>query len=135
VFGRIVGGTDACPTRARAGARTLDLNSYGPFTDHQLVMARRAKQYVVSVTDAEGITREYVCLWKSSRRRAKAEAQSYWGVHWGATRVEVRRAYEAASGRLVDVRRLLTVAGVTFVVSGVAIAALMFIALSLEGAV
>jgi hypothetical protein len=114
--------------------RGRDLNSCGPFTDHQLVMPRRAKQYVVSVTDAEGITREYVCLGKSSRRRAKAEAQSYWRVHGGATRVEFRRAYEAASGRLVDVRRLLSVAGLTFVVSGVTIGGLMFIALSLEGA-
>jgi hypothetical protein len=96
-------------------------------------MARRAKQYVVSVTDAEGITREYEFYRTSSRRRAKAEAQNYWGVHWGATRVEVRRAHQGASARLVDVRRLLAVAGLTFVVSGVTIAALMFVALGIEG--
>jgi hypothetical protein len=111
---------------------TLDrLNSHGASTDHQLVMARRVKRYVVSVTDAEGITREYV-FWERSRRRAKAKAQSYWGA-WGATLVEVS-TYVAASGRLGDVRRLFTLAGLTFAVAGVTIAAMMLVSLRLEGA-
>ena len=88
-------------------------------------MARRVKQYVVSVMDAQGVTHEYF-YWHTSRRRVKAEAARNWEDGF----VKCRQARQRASGR-----RLLTVAGTTFAVGGVTIAAAMAIALSLQGAI
>jgi hypothetical protein len=83
----------------------------------------------MAVTDAEGVTHQYV-LKARSLRYAKRQAREWVKrAEWTATLAWVRPA-----GHQGSARRLLAVAGATFVVSGLAISAAMIVGLSLEGA-
>lgn len=112
------------------------------------LVTRRLRPFIVAVTDAEGVRHEYVFKAKS-RRHATHRARAWVRrLEWDATLVEVtpmvnidrEYALKAKSRRHATRRsgargrRLLAVAGVTFAVSGITIAATMILALSLEGA-
>ena len=89
-------------------------------------MSRRLRQYIAVIRHPDGATDHYVFT-ATSRRRAKADARVC-AAGWDVTIVEIKRADAAKA------RRLLAVAGVTFVVSGTMIAAMMLVGLKLEGA-
>jgi hypothetical protein len=81
------------------------------------------------VMDAEGVTHPYF-LKARSLRHAKRQAREWVArTEWAKTVVWVKPAVDGSSPR-----GLLAVAGLTFVVSGIAITAAMIIGLSLEGA-
>jgi hypothetical protein len=83
----------------------------------------------MAVVDAEGVTHQYV-LKARSLRHAKRQARAWMRrTEWSTTLVWVRPASQQGSAR-----RLLAVAGVTFVVAGLTITAAMIVGLSLEGA-
>ena len=99
-------------------------------TDGEVTM--RMKTYLVAYRDPERNEYEYV-LRARSRRRARADAKRWVGVgriDWNATLVSVTRL--PPPGRT---RRLLSVAGITFVAAGTTILAATIVALSLQGAV
>ena len=78
--------------------------------------------------DAGGVDHRYL-LKARSLRRAKREARNWLErTEWDATLIDVTRVDQSA------VRRLVAVAGVTFVVSSVVTIAAMIFGLSLEGA-
>ena len=120
---RVLDSTVACGPGSSPRHR---LNSAGAFTDYRTVeMTRRLRQYVAVFRHPDGVTDKYVFT-ATSRRRAKADAQVCAAV-WDVTLVEITPA-EATQGR-----RLLALAGVTLVVSGTTIAAVMLVGLKLEG--
>jgi hypothetical protein len=83
----------------------------------------------MAVMDAEGVTRQYA-LKARSLRHAKRQAREWVKrTEWSAALVWVR-----PEGQQGEARRLLAVAGVTFVVSGLTITAAMIVGLSVEGA-
>ena len=83
----------------------------------------------MAVMDAEGVTHKYF-LKARSLRDAKRLARAWvTRTKWSATLVSVRQA-----GHQGSARRLLAVAGVTFVVGGLTTTAAMIVGLSLEGA-
>jgi hypothetical protein len=83
----------------------------------------------MAVTDAEGGMHQYFLKAKSLRHAKRQAREWVAGTTWSATLVWVRPEADQGSAR-----RLLAVAGVTFAVSGLTIAAAMIIGLSLEGA-
>jgi len=87
---------------------------------------RRLREYNAVIRYPDGLTDDYVFT-ATSRRRAKADARVC-AAGWNVTLVKIKPA------RAVTARRLLAVAGVTFVVSGTTIAAMMLVGLKLEGA-
>ena len=115
----------------------------------------RVKPFIARIADAEGTTGEYVFRART-RRRAKRDVREWCTrTDWGATIVSINRGRapgERARGRtdwgatIVWINsggvpgkrarghRLLRVAGVTFAVSGVTIATLMIVGLTLDGA-
>jgi hypothetical protein len=90
---------------------------------------RKLKPYWVVVRDSDGNESQYL-FDAPSRRRARADARR-WATRtsWNPTLIEITPGV-----RHPDARRLLAVAGVTFVVSSTAILAAMVIGLGLEGA-
>jgi hypothetical protein len=115
----------------------------------------RVKPFIARVADAEGTTGEYVFRART-RRRAKRDVREWCTrTDWGATIVSVKRARvpgkrakrrtewggtivwmdpSGVPGQRATGHRLLRVAGVTFAVSGVTIATLMIVGLTLDGA-
>lgn len=93
-------------------------------------LTMRMKTYVVTYRDPEG--NEYEYLFRArSRRRARADAKRSVGLartDWDASLVWVTR-----SPPPTPVRRLLTVAGITFVAGSATILAAMVVGLSLQG--
>ena len=92
----------------------------------------RMKTYLVAYRDPERNEYEYV-LRARSRRRARADAKRWVGVgriDWNAALVSVTPY--PPPGRA---RRLVSVAGITFVAAGTTIFAATIVALSLQGAV
>jgi hypothetical protein len=90
------------------------------------------KRYIAAVMDARGVTYEYAyASWARSREAAEAEARRS-ASESGGTLVALT-SVEEPEGR-PPARRLLFVAGVTFLVSGTAIAATMLVGLRLQGA-
>ena len=92
----------------------------------------RMKTYLVAYRDPERNESEYV-LRARSRRRARADAKWSVGagrIDWNATLVSVTRL--PPHGRT---RRLLSLAGITFVAAVATILAATILALSLQGAV
>jgi hypothetical protein len=92
-------------------------------------MARRVKRYLVSVRDTDGAMREFHVS-HTSRRGAYAAAKQHFECYWGMSVVRCRPEHERIRGR-----RLLVIAGTTFAVAGVTMAAAMIFALSLEGVI
>ena len=92
----------------------------------------REKPFVALIKDAEGLTAEYV--FKATTRRRVERDVGEWckRTDWGATIVAIQPA--VMSGRRARGHRLVRVAGITFAVSGITIAATMIIGLTLEGA-
>jgi hypothetical protein len=90
----------------------------------------RDKRYIAAVVDPEGVTSKYVFTARS-RRGAKREARE-WAerTEWGATLVGITQVVDQGGKGL----RLLRLSGVTLVVSGTTITAMMIIGLGLEGA-
>lgn len=90
---------------------------------------RKLKPYWVVVRDSNGNESQYI-FDAPSRRRARADARR-WAARtsWSPTLVAITPGFQH-----VGARRLLAVAGVTFVVCGTTILAAMVIGLSLEGA-
>ena len=92
----------------------------------------RLKPFIALIADAEGETYEYR-FEATTRRRVKRDVREWCErTDWGATIVAVKPAVvhrEEARGH-----RLVRVAGITFVVSGIAITIAMAIGLRLEGA-
>ena len=83
----------------------------------------REKVFVALIADAEGVTAEYVFK-ATNRGRVKRDVREWCErTDWGATIVAIRPA--VVSGRGARGHRLLRVAGITFVVSAVTIAATM----------
>jgi hypothetical protein len=83
----------------------------------------------MGVMDADGVTHEYV-LKARSLGHAKRQAREWVRrQEWSAGLGWVRPADQQGNAR-----RLLAVAGATFVVSGLVITAAMIVGLSLEGA-
>ena len=106
------------------------LNMARTSTDGEVTM--RMKTYLIAYRDPERNEYEYV-LRARSRRRARADAKRWVGVgriDWNATLVSVTPY--PPPGRT---RRLVSVAGITFVAAGTTILAATIIALSLQGAV
>jgi hypothetical protein len=102
-------------------------------TDQAIEMrARRLNSYIAVVLDANGRTSEFYCSSYSRRRTKVEEEMRESAAEWGATLLELRPTPDASSGW--SRRRLLVIAGSTFVLSGAAIAATMAITLALEGA-
>jgi hypothetical protein len=92
----------------------------------------RAKPFIARIADAEGTTGEYVFRART-RRRAKRDVREWCTrTDWEATIVSINRG--RSPGKRARGHRLLRVAGVTFAVSGVTIATLMIVGLTLEGA-
>lgn len=92
----------------------------------------REKPFVARIKDAEGVTGEYIFK-ATTRRRVKRDVREWCKrTDWGATIVGIRPA--VMSGRRASGHRLLRVAGITFAVSGITIAATMIVGLTLEGA-
>ena len=87
--------------------------------------------YIAVVVDATGATYDYLYSSPRSRREAVDEARQL-ATRWGGTLVELAPVRENGSGN--HPRRLLVVAGFTFVLFGTATAATMIIGLTLEGA-
>lgn len=102
-------------------------------TDHHMVemRARRQRTYIAVVVDATGATYGYPYSSPRSRREAEDEARQL-ATRWGGTLVELAPTEKNGSGN--QLRRLLVVAGYTFVLLGTATAATMIIVLTLEGA-
>lgn len=93
---------------------------------------RPFKRYVVAVSDADGVTYHYVFT-ATSHRLAKREAREWVSrTEWDATLVRITRHVDP--GLRAKGLRLLAVAGLTVVVFGTTIAALMIVGLSVEGA-
>ena len=95
-------------------------------------MTMRVQRYIAVIADAHGTTGAYVFRART-RRRAKRDAREWCErTDWGATIVSIKAARvpepRSAGGRL------LRVAGITFAASGITIAGMMVIGLSLEGA-
>jgi hypothetical protein len=88
----------------------------------------REKVFVMAVVDPEGVTHSYI-LEAKSLRHAKRQAREWVRRAEWPTLVSVGRADQQGSAR-----RLLAIAGVTFVVGGLTISAAMIVGLSLEGA-
>jgi hypothetical protein len=92
----------------------------------------REKPFVALIQDAEGVTAEYIFK-ATTRRRVKRTVREWCErTDWGATIVAIQPA--VSSGRGARGHRLLLVAGITFAVSGITIAATMIVGLTLEGA-
>jgi hypothetical protein len=90
---------------------------------------RKLRPYWVVVRDSNGNESQYL-FHAPSRRRARADARRWAAkTSWSPTLVAITPGF-----RPVDVRRLLAVAGVTFVVSGATMLAAVVIGLTLEGA-
>ena len=83
----------------------------------------------MSVRDTDGAMREFHVS-QTSRRRAYAGAKQHFECYWGMSVVGCRREHERFPGR-----RYLVLAGTTFALAGVTMAAAMVLALSLEGAI
>ena len=82
----------------------------------------------MAVRDADGVDYRYLVKARSLRR-AKRQARNWLERNeWDATLIDVSRVDQNAG------RRLVTVAGVTFVVSSLVITAAMIVGLRLEGA-
>ena len=93
---------------------------------------RRLNKYVAVVVDAKGVTSEYLYT-STAGSRGDAEEEARESLRQqGGTLVEMTPVAENGSG--AQGRRLLVVAGFTFVLCGTAIAATMIIGLTLEGA-
>jgi hypothetical protein len=91
----------------------------------------RPRAYIAKVADPEGATHEYR-FDARTRRGARRQAREWVAcTDWDATLVGIEREVNPRWG--ARHRRLLAVAGVTFVASGIAISAIMIIGLSLEG--
>jgi hypothetical protein len=91
----------------------------------------RVRPFIAFIADEEGNVSELL-FEATSRRRVKRDVRAWVErTDWGATIVAIEPA--VARGRERRDRRLLRVAGITFTVSGLAIAAMMVIGLSLEG--
>ena len=90
--------------------------------------SKRFKNYIALVQDAEGVSYQYVST-AESRQHAENEARESL-EEWGATLVGMTPVED----RPVGPRRLARLAALTAVVFGVGIAAMMFIGLSIEGA-
>jgi hypothetical protein len=93
----------------------------------------RAKHYIATVMDAEGVANRYVFAARS-RRSAEDQARRWvrnWGL--GETLVGIEPAVDQKKG--ARRRRLLAVASVSFAVSGITIIAMMIVGLRLEGAI
>ena len=119
-----------CSAHARCQQETTSLNVARVSTDGEVTM--RMKTYLVAYRDPDRNEYEYV-LRARSRRRARADAKRSVGIgriDWDATLVSVTPF--PPPGRT---RRLLSVAGVTFVAAGTTILAATIVALSLQGAV
>ena len=94
---------------------------------------RPFKRYFAAVSDADGVTYDYVFT-ATSRRRAKREAREWVSrTEWDATFVRITGQVDP--GWEAKGLRLLAVAGLTLVVSGTTIAAMMIVGLRLEGAI
>ena len=92
----------------------------------------RVKPFIALIADAEGETYEYR-FEATTRWRVKRDVREWCErTDWEATIVAIKPAF-AHRGE-ARVHRLLRVASITFVVSGVAIAIAMAIGLRLEGA-
>jgi hypothetical protein len=93
----------------------------------------RERPFIALISDADGVTGEYVFT-ATTRRRVKRDVREWCErTDWGATIVAIKPAVASGSG--ARGHRLLRVAGITFAVSGITIAALMIVGLTLEGAV
>jgi hypothetical protein len=92
----------------------------------------KERSFMVLVMDDEGVTHEFF-FWARSGRHARRAARRWMAhVEWAKTIVGVTPMdghAQRASGR-----RLLAVGAFTFAASGVTIAAMMILALSLQGA-
>jgi hypothetical protein len=94
----------------------------------------RLTRYMATVVDPEGCTHNYV-FEARTRRGARRQAREWVAMtNWGATFVGIERAFSGGQRPGARGRRLLAIAGVTFVVSGITISAMMIVGLSLEGA-
>ena len=84
----------------------------------------------MAVMDAEGVTHQYILKARSLRHANRLAREWVTRTKWSATLVSVRPEIQQGGAR-----RLLAVAGATFVVGGLTITAAMIVVLSLEGAV
>jgi hypothetical protein len=92
----------------------------------------RLKPYIATVVDPEGDTHQYLFDARTLRGARRQAREWVARTDWGASFVGIEPGI--GSRRHARHRRLMAVAGVTLVVSGTTIAALMLIGLSLEGA-
>ena len=92
----------------------------------------REKPFIVLISDAEGMSGEYIFKAKTRRRVNRDVREWCKRSDWGATVVAIRPAVVSGGG--ARGHRLLRVAGITFAVCGVTIAATMIVGLMVEGA-
>ena len=94
---------------------------------------RREKPFIALIADADGETYEYL-FEATTRWRVKRDVRGWCErTDWGATIVAIKPAVGQHGGETRG-HRLVRVAGITFVVSGIPITIAMMIGLSLEGA-
>jgi hypothetical protein len=92
----------------------------------------KERSFMVLVMDDEGVTHKHF-FWAKSGRHARRAARRWMAhVEWATTIVGVTSM--GGHAQRGSARRLLAVGAFMFAVSGVTIAAMMILALSLQGA-
>jgi hypothetical protein len=91
----------------------------------------KERPFIVVVTDARGVTHDYVLKARNAKHAEREARECMAQSEWATTLVGITPIVDyTGPARL---RRLLAVA--TFAVSGIAITLMMFVGLSLEGAI